>query len=268
MRKNRIRRLLEQLLGDRRRRMAVLGGVAFALLVPAVALAQTPPPVHAQPAPAAPLAEGEHAGEPAEAHEGHALAPFNFADFTRFDQEKRAEAAGEGHHPPVIPFIYLVINAAILFGAYYYFGKKPVSEGLAARRQTVARELDDAAKVKAEAEERLAEYKERLAAMDKELQTIREEILASGDKERDRIVKEAEEKAERMQKDAQFLLEQEMKQLRNELVRHAVEAATAAAEDVLRSKLSATDHDRLADEYLAQIPTVKPAGAPKQGGVS
>jgi F-type H+-transporting ATPase subunit b len=283
MRKNRLQRLLDLLIGDRKRRLAVLGGVAFAVFVPALALAQTPP-AHGAPAPTAaapPHGEAPHAagapahegGEHGAAHEGaHDPAPFNFADINRFNQEKQAEAKGEGgeHNKPVTPFIYLIINAAILFGAYYYLGKKPVSDGLAARRATVARELDEAAKVKGEAEDRLADYKKRLAEMDKELQVIREEIITSGEKERDRIVKDAEEKAERMRKDAQFLLEQELKQLRNELIRHAVDIASTAAEEVLKSKLTQADHDRVADEFLAQLASAKPAGASasKQGGVA
>jgi F-type H+-transporting ATPase subunit b len=290
MRKNRIQRLLEVLIGDRKRRFAVLGGVAFATFVSGTALAQEHPQGHAAPAGEAPAAGTAPAGaapshpaggheEGAAAHEGgheaghegghavHEPAPFNFADFGRFDAEKKAEAAGKGH-APVTPFIYLIINAAILFSAYYYFGKKPVSEGLAARRATVARELDDAAKVKSEAEDRLEDYKKRLAAMDKELQVIREEIITSGEKERDRIVKEAEEKAERMRKDAHFLLEQEMKQLRNEMIRHAVDAATGAAEQVLRTKLTQADHDRIGDEFLAQLASAKSAGQSKQGGVA
>jgi F-type H+-transporting ATPase subunit b len=281
MRKNRLQRLLDLLIGDRKRRLAVLGGVAFAVFVPAIALAQTPPAHGAAPAATAPHGEAAHAagapahegGEHGAAHEGaHDPAPFNFADINRFNQEKQAEAKGEGgeHNKPVTPFIYLIINAAILFGAYYYLGKKPVSDGLAARRATVARELDEAAKVKGEAEERLADYKKRLAEMDKELQIIREEIITSGEKERDRIVKDAEEKAERMRKDAQFLLEQELKQLRNELIRHAVDIASTAAEEVLKSKLTQADHDRVADEFLAQLSAAKPVGASasKQGGVA
>lgn len=273
MRKTPIQRLLKK------RRFAVLGGVAFALLVSGTALAQEhgAPAGHAPAAAPKPAGEhgapaghagGEHAGAGHEAGH-HAVAPFNFADFARFDTEKKAEAKGEGH-APVTPFIYLLINAAILFSAYYYFGKKPVSEGLAARRANVARELDDAAKVKGEAEDRLEDYKKRLAAMDKELQVIREEIVTSGEKERDRIVKDAEEKAERMRKDAHFLLEQELKQLRNEMIRHAVDAATTAAEEVLRGKLTQADHDRIGDEFLSQLAAAKPAGAgaSKQGGVA
>lgn len=292
MRKNRLQRLLDLLIGDRKRRLAVLGGVAFALFVPAIALAQTPPAHGAAPPPAAgPAAAAPHGGEAGHAagasahpgsehagpahegdHAGHDPAPFNFADTERFSREKQAEAKGETgeHNKPVTPFLYLLINAAILFGAYYYLGKKPVSDGLAARRATVARELDEAAKVKGEAEDRLADYKKRLAEMDKELQVIREEIIASGEKERDRIVKDAEEKAERMRKDAQFLLEQELKQLRNELVRHAVDMASAAAEEVLKSKLTQADHDRVADEFLAQLSAAKAVGASasKQGGAA
>ena len=64
-----------------------------------------------------------------------------------------------------------------------------------------------------------------------------------------------------MRKDAQFLLDQELKQLRNELLRHTVEAATAAAEKVLESRISAQDQERVADEYLKNIGALPAAGA-------
>ena len=206
------------------------------------------------------LEENEH-----EHH--HDIGPppqFNFADRDRFAKEKDAEEKTGA--PPVIPYVYILVNALVLYAIYYYMGKKPVSEGLKSRRDTIAKELDEAAKVKAEAQAKLTEYSDRLDKLDHELDRMKQELIVAGEKDRDRIVKEAEEKAERMRRDAKFLLDQELKQLRIDLLKHIVETAVIAAEQVLKSRLSAQDHDRLADEYLAQLG--KPGAAASSSSIA
>jgi F-type H+-transporting ATPase subunit b len=246
---------------------------------PAAHEAAHPPTAHAPGGPAAaghaaPGASGHEGGGHAAGHEGgehHGPGKFNFADLPRFTAEKDAAAKGEPV-TPVTPYAYLLVNFALLVYLYVRMGKKPVQESLDARRATVAKELEEAEQIKAEASAKLAEYKEKLAQLDDELARIREELIKTGEADRDRMVKEAEEKAERMKKDAQFLLDQEVKQLRNELLVHTVEIAATAAQKALEGKITAADHDRFASEYLDAL--AKPTGASAsasssgQGGAS
>ena len=78
---------------------------------------------------------------------------------------------------------------------------------------------------------------------------LRPRILA----ERDRIVSEAETKAARLRKETEFLVEQQMKQLRVDLTRAAVEAAVAAAGEVLSRETTAEDRERLARAYVERL---------------
>ena len=73
--------------------------------------------------------------------------------------------------------------------------------------------------------------------------------------------------AERMKKDAEFLVEQEIKQLRVDVWREAVDSAVTAAEELLKKRVTPADQERLAEEYLADLGTTKtkPAAA---GGAS
>jgi F0F1-type ATP synthase membrane subunit b/b' len=239
------------------------------------------PSMEHAPTPAGDLESAEHEGVPHEGeHEGahehdHNIGMpehFNFADTDRFRKEKEEIVAGK-REAATTPYLYVLINAIVLFAIYYYAGKKPISDGLKSRRDTVAKELDEAARIKAEAKAKLDEYTERLEKLDQELDRMKQELVVAGEKDRDRIVKEAEEKAERMRKDAQFLLDQELKQLRIDLLQYTVSAAAGAAERVLATKLSGADHDRLADEYLAQLGKLPAASAlgttaPTKGGAS
>ncbi|MFI5302427.1 MAG: hypothetical protein ACHREM_30410 [Polyangiales bacterium] len=254
---------IKRWLASRPRRFAIVGGlVAATWAMPAFAQAHATPPTNAHPAAiasgeAAPAHEGEaaHEGE----HEGmHAPGKFNFADAEQWKLEKdlaaqKAPGPHGGVLVPTTPYAFLLVNFFVLMALYYYGGKSSITRELKARRETVSRELDEAAKIKAEAKAKLDEYSARIGRLDEELNRIKAELVAAGEAERDRIVKEAETKAERMRKDAEFLLSQELKQLRNDLIAQTVDAATIAAQAVLKSSVTQADHDRLADQYLHQL---------------
>jgi F0F1-type ATP synthase membrane subunit b/b' len=180
-------------------------------------------------------AGGEKAGEGE--GEGEGPAPFNFFTF--------------GGETP--PYIAMLINFAILAAGYYYLGRKPIAAGLQARRDSISKEIEDAQRIKREAEERAKVYQGKLATLEDELRTARQSLLQAGEAESERIVREAEAKAERMKKDAEFLVEQELKAIRGQLLRETVEAAVAAAEDLLKKRVTQADQERLAEEYLADL---------------
>ncbi len=153
----------------------------------------------------------------------------------------------------------MLLNFAVLMGLYYWFGKAPVAEALKNRRAGIAKEIEEAKRMRDEAEARAVKYQEKLKNLEAELKDVRESLKAAGEADRDRIVRDAEEKASRMEKDAKFLVEQESKQLRAELTRSAVEMALAAAEELLKKRITPADQERLAEDYLSQL-TKRPGG--------
>ena len=198
----------------------------------------------------------EHGTEHGESgHEGHALKPINWADFSNTDTK---------------PYAIMLLNFGLLIALYYSLGKKPIAAALVQRRASVAKEIEEAQRMKAEAEARAKQYQAKLASLGEELETTRRALVEAGKGERDRIVKEAEEKAERMTKDAVFLLEQEVKQMRQDLVKETVEIAIAVAEEMLKKKITPSDHERLADEYLSELiaKTPRSLAPPRAGGAA
>jgi F0F1-type ATP synthase membrane subunit b/b' len=181
--------------------------------------------------------EEAKAGEHAEEAESEEPKPFNWTDF--------------GQETP--PYIAMLINFGILAAGYYLFGKKGIAEGLQARRDTIAKDIEEAQRLKHEAEERAKKYQAKLEQLEQEVVSAREALLRSGEAERDRIVREAEAKAERMRKDAEFLVQQEIKQIRVDLWRDAVETAVTAAEELLKKRVTPADQERLAEDYLSDL---------------
>lgn len=177
-------------------------------------------------------------------------------------------------HRKEIPFLYVLINFAILAGIYVYFGKKPIADALKNRRASIAKEIEEAQRMRQEAEERAKVYQAKLEHLEEELATAKAALIEAGKGERERIIKEAEEKAARMQKDAEFLIEQEMKQIRQDLWKETVTVAVTAAEELLKKRITPADQERLAEDYLEDLagrtrrPPTMPPAAPTSGGAS
>lgn len=188
----------------------------------------------------APPGRGQHLTEQAAEEEGPAS--INWGDFSSATP----------------PFIAMVINFGILVAGYYLLGRKPIAAALKSRRDTIAKDIEEAQRMRAEAEERAKIYQAKLEKLEEEVELAREGLVKAGEAERDRLLLEAEAKAERLRRDTEFLVEQELKQVRVDLLRETVEAAVAAAEQLLQSRVTAADQERIADDYLADLGGKKP----------
>lgn len=165
--------------------------------------------------------------------------------------------------PP--PFLANLINFAVFAWVIWRFGRKPIAESLRKRKDHILHDMDAARKMKDDAEKRLVTYEERLAKIDQEIERIRKDFREQGERDKERIIKDAEEKRDRMLKDAAFLIEQEAKQLRITLLNETVDTAVRAAEGILRESVRTDDDQRINDAFLRQLATSHGA-SPTRGG--
>jgi len=149
-----------------------------------------------------------------------------------------------------------LVNFLVLVGLIAWVIRKKGNPALAARRAEVEKELAEAKRLRADAEKRHMETATRLEKLDEEMLEIRGDMIKAGEAERDRIVAQAEEKAARMRKDASFLIEQQIKQLRKDLTQLAASAAVTAAQALLQERTTDEDQDRLAEAYLNRLDEV------------
>lgn len=207
---------------------ALLTGSVGALAPAAVAVAQHEEEAH-----------GEGGGEHAEAEHGEHAAPgVNWFTW-------------EAGLPP--PMLASLLNFGIWLGLIVFLGRKPIASFLANRRRGIEDGLGEARRLEEAAQKKYDEYSERIENLDNEVEKLRADFKRAGLEERDRIVAEASARAEKMHAEATFLVEQQLKTLRQELTREAIEAAIAAAEKILRERSTAADQQRLADEYLSRL---------------
>lgn len=230
---------------------------------------------------------GEHAQEGAHeatGHEGQGHDPHQAAGHEAGGHEGTTGHEG-GHHGPAPinwtdisnktqpAFIALALNFGILVAIYYALGKKGVVSALKQRRVDIGKDIDDARKMLEEAKERAKKYQADLKNADVDAETAKASLVSAGKGEVEHMLAEANEKAERMKRDADRLVEQEQKQLKQDLLVETIGRAVTKAQSILEKQATSEDHARLAQELLAELgrmpaaprvaamPSVRPASA-------
>ena len=165
----------------------------------------------------------------------------------------------EDHHRPA--YIALVVNFGVLVVGYYLLGKKPVSEALKQRRVTIGKAIEDAQAMLGEAKERAKKYQADLKNADTDAADAKAALVAAGKGEVERSLLEANEKADRMKRDADRLVEQERKQVQHDLLKETIELAVQEAAKTLEKTVTAEDHARLADDLLKELAAKPASGA-------
>ena len=151
--------------------------------------------------------------------------------------------------------VYQAINLAILLWLIVKFAGPSVSAALKGRTQQVTQDIDEAAKLHAEAQAMLDEYGALLAGFEARSTELLEDYRAIGQAERDRLIEEARVEAERIRAEASRLADNEVARARERLEAEIVDLAVAKAEGMIRDQLSDDDHHRLITEYFGQLET-------------
>lgn len=167
--------------------------------------------------------------------------------------------------PP--PYLSNLINTLALALVLVKLAKGPVVNGLRTRREKLLKGIDEASRMKSEAEKSLAEYRRRLDNIDSEITRVRDEMRASNEAERVRILADAEQRRARLEAEAKLLVEQELSALHEQLRRETVAAALLSAREILRSQTTGEDQRRLSEVFLQDLKLRSQVGArPSNGG--
>jgi len=160
--------------------------------------------------------------------------------------------------------IYQGINLLLLLAVLVYFGRRPIREYFAARRDGIRSELSQAGELLAEAEQRNAELQRRLVDLSSEIEGIREQANRRAEDEAERILADARATAERIRRDAQASVEQELRRAKASLREEAADLALEIAARKLADQVGSSDRERLLDEFITRVEPA--AGAARTEG--
>ena len=167
-------------------------------------------------------------------------------------EESGAHPAG-GVHIPWGEILKQAINFLILAGVLVYFLRKPVSSFLKERSELLRKAIDDAAKARAEAAEKLAAIETRTAKLADEIAGMNAKMDVEAAAEARRLQETAAVEISRIRAQSEFTGEQEVKKAREELRQEASLLTARAAEEIVRKTLSPEDQERLVRENLEKI---------------
>lgn len=167
-------------------------------------------------------------------------------------EESGAHAAG-GVHVPWGEILKQAVNFLILAGVLVYFLRKPVSSFLKERSELLRKAIDDAAKARAEAAEKLAAIENRTAKLADEIAGMNAKMDVEAAAEARRLQESVAAEISRIRTQSEFTGEQEVKKAREELRREASVLTARAAEELVRKTLSPEDQERLVRENIEKI---------------
>lgn len=150
---------------------------------------------------------------------------------------------------------FWALIALILFFALLIWLKVPsqVNQALDKRSQRIRDELDEARRLREEAQELLAEYQRKR----KEAETEAEEIVAAAKREAELMAEEAEQKTKEFVERRTAMAEQKIEQAESQAVADvkasAVNLAVAAAESIIRDKVSGKTASQLVDDSIEVV---------------
>ena len=162
------------------------------------------------------------------------------------------QAPGE-EEPMSAPFIFMILNFVVLLALLSKYGAPAARKIAADRHDQIKTALDEAAKLRKQAADKLAEYDARLKAADDEIAKLVEGMRADAKAEAARIRERAEVQAAQMKRDAELHIAAEIALARAALTREVTAAATTAAEKILREQVNAGDQQKLVGAFIGEL---------------
>lgn len=165
-----------------------------------------------------------------------------------------ASSAGvEEHAASATQLVYPLINFVIFAYLIKRLLLPLVKNYLRSRREEIVAALGEADESKRRAAAMVQEYRARMARLEEEMKKLREEFRADGEREKAHMLREAEELADRIKVDTDFLAEQEVKLARQKLREEIARLAQEAAQRLIQSHLRPDDQKRLVEEFLSGV---------------
>lgn len=133
------------------------------------------------------------------------------------------------------------------------FAYPQILKGLKKREETIQQQLEEARRTKQEAQSLLEEYRQQLAEARSEAQKIINEGKQLGENMRKEILQRAQQESNEIVKRAQEEIELQKQKAILELKERIADLSLAAASKIIKKSLDPKDHQRLIEDYLAQV---------------
>jgi len=160
----------------------------------------------------------------------------------------------------IIPYtselLVSLVSFGVLFVILWKFALPPITGMLDERAAKIRESLEKAEQTRVEAERLLDEYKEQLAAARLEANRVIEQGRKVAETMKDEIVAKANEERESMLTRAREEIQGEKRTAMAELQAQVADLSVAVAGRIIGSSLTGEDHKALIEKYVAEVGTL------------
>jgi len=167
--------------------------------------------------------------------------------------EGAAGGVYEEEEPMSAPFILALVNFAVFLFLLAKFGGPVARKAAEERHDQIKTALDEAAKLRKQAEDKLGDFEKRIKDVDTEIKKLVDGIRADAEADKARILAAAEAQAKQMKHDAELRIAAEIEFARAALTKEVTTAATAATEKLLRDNLQPADQEKLVSTFIGGL---------------
>jgi F-type H+-transporting ATPase subunit b len=157
----------------------------------------------------------------------------------------------EEEEPMSPPFLFMLINFGIFLVILAKYLAPAGTKVAQERHDMIKTALDEAAKLREQAQQKLTEYEARIKNVDDEVKLIVDDIRAAAAEDKKRILENAERQAAQMKRDAELRIAAEIDMARAQLSREVAAAAAQATEKLLRTQVNADDQKKLVGNFIS-----------------
>ena len=157
---------------------------------------------------------------------------------------------GAHHHPSVGDLFYPGINFLIFAIGIVYFLRGPIREYFRVRTAEIRRALAAGAKAREEAASLRVQIDRELADLPGLRQQMQDDLRATAERERDKLVESATSAAERIRKDATLTADHEFDEARRRVRAEVVSGAISEATAIVRQGLKPDDQVRFVRDFV------------------
>lgn len=153
-------------------------------------------------------------------------------------------------HPTIWVFLAIVI---VISGAMYKGIHKVMAKALDDRADGIRNELEEARKLREEAQTLLATFQRKQAEAEEQAKDIVKQARLDAEAMATQSRKDLKERLERRAEQAEAKIKNAETQAMADVKARAVDLAAKAAEQILRSDLSSADHGKLVKNGIAEM---------------
>lgn len=157
------------------------------------------------------------------------------------------------HDSNPMAFIAKVVNFLILFGGLAYVLRKPIKQFLEGRAAEIDTTMRGAEESRHGAEKDLEQTAKRLHELSQEVEELKDKAVLEGQREKDRIIRVAQEEGARMKEAVQQEIEMISRAGIRGLKEFAVTLAAAEALERIQKRLTPEKHTRLIDDSIERL---------------